>query len=96
MRNTKLLPQTSLRGAKSKGPVANPSRKVVTPKVATVLEHPNSLDTPPIAEAWMLEENVIVAVMRTMTIVADHFLVAVQFMGFSWGSSLMGGESVGR
>lgn len=91
MRNTKLLPHTSDSGANSKGPVANPKRKVVMPSVATVLEHPNSLVTPPMAEAWMLEENVMVAVMRTMMMVADHFLTAGQFLEFSEASSRASG-----
>ena len=49
MRKTRLLPQTSESGANSKGPVANPMRKVDTPSVATVLEHPKDLATPPMA-----------------------------------------------
>jgi len=49
MRNTKLLPHISESGANNSGPVAKPIRKVVTPKVATVLEQSKDLVTPPMA-----------------------------------------------
>jgi len=94
IRKTRLLPQTSESGANSNGPVANPMRKVVTPNVDTVLEHPKDFATPPMAAAWMLEQKVIIVVMRTTTIVEDHFLRAGQFTGISSGSSLIWGNSV--
>jgi hypothetical protein len=82
-RKINVRPKTSESGAKSNGPVAKPSKKVVTGSVATVLETPNVWDTPLIAAVWMLEANVMVAVIKTMTTVADHFLGADQFVGSS-------------
>lgn len=83
MRKTICRPQTSESGAKSKGPVAKPMRKVVTPSVATVLEHENVIATPPMAAVCILEQKVMVAVMNTMINVADHFFLAGQFVGMS-------------
>jgi len=59
--------------------------------VATVLEQPNDLATPPIAAAWMLEQKVMIAVMKTTTSVDAHFLLGGQFVGCSWGRSLIWG-----
>ena len=60
------------------------------PSVATVLEHEKDCAMPGMAEACIDEAKVMVAVMRTIVIVADHFLSGGQFCGFSEGSSLMG------
>ena len=89
MRKTSSRPNASESGANNIGPEANPTRNVVTPNVATVGEHANVLVTPGIAAVWILEQNVIFAVMKTMTIVAIHFFWAGQLNGFSSGSSLI-------
>jgi hypothetical protein len=93
MRKITSLPNASESGANNIGPEAKPTRKVVTPNVATVWEHANVLVTPGIAAVWILEQNVIFAVMKTMTIVAIHLLWAGQLNGFSSGSSLIRGKS---
>lgn len=89
VRKTVSLPNASESGANNMGPEANPTRKVVTPDLATVVEHANVPVTPGIAAAWILEKKVMFAVMNTMTIVAIHFLRAGQLNGCSLGSSLI-------
>jgi len=93
MRKTICLPSASESGANNIGPEANPTRNVITPNVATVGEHANVLMTPGIAAACTLEQKVIFAVMKTITIVAMHFFRAAQLNGCSSGSSLIWEQS---
>lgn len=83
-RKTGTRPRISERGAKIRGPVAKPRRKVVIPSVAVVLLVLRECVMEGIAVVWMLEVKVTVAVMRTRVRVADHFLSGGQFWGVSW------------
>jgi hypothetical protein len=88
MRKTISLPNVSDSGANNIGPEANPTRNVVTPNVAMVGEHANVLVTPGMAAAWILEQNVMVAVMKTMTNVALYLFPLGQLNGCSSGLRL--------
>lgn len=59
-----LRPYISDNGANIRGPEANPSKKVVTPRVETVREHPNSSATLVMTAVCMDEQKAIVAVIH--------------------------------
>ena len=65
------------------GPLAKPSRNVVTPNVETVLEQLKCKATLVMAAVCMLEQKAIVAVIITTMIVHVHLLLAGQLNGSS-------------
>lgn len=76
------------------GPVPKPSKNVVTPRVATVLEQFKSCAMAEMAAVCMDEQKAIVAVMNTTIIVQVHLRAGEKFKGFSSCSNVMDSGAV--